>query len=140
MELQKLADLTPNFATSALVEQVSRSLRRRLEPTLVKQIAAEYESGATTPSLCDTYGLSKTGILRLLRDEGVALRRQPLTDNQVEVARTLYEHGHPIAAIATRLDTSYNNVRQRLIKVGVQLRPRGGSYEDASHLVGRGEP
>ncbi|KTR95863.1 hypothetical protein NS220_04560 [Microbacterium testaceum] len=95
---------------------------------MVKQIAAEYESGATTPSLCETYGLSKTGILRLLREEAVALRRRPLARDQVEVARKLYEHGHPIAAIAARLDTSYNNVRQRLIKEGVQLRPRGGSY------------
>ncbi|MBN9212343.1 MAG: hypothetical protein J0I95_12625 [Microbacterium sp.] len=128
MELQKLVDLTPNLATSAMpVEQVSRSLRRRLEPVLVRRIVAEYESGATTPSLCQTYGLSKTGILRLLRDEGVVLRRQPLTSDQVELAKKMYESGQPIAAIATRLDTSYNNVRQRLIKEGVQLRPRGGS-------------
>jgi DNA-binding NarL/FixJ family response regulator len=108
---------------------VSRSLRRRLEPAQIKRIAAEYESGATTPSLCETYGLSKTGILRLLRDEGATLRRQPLTSDQVEVARTLYEHGHPIATIASRLGTSYNNVRQRLIGEGVQLRPRGGSHK-----------
>ena len=120
MELQKLVDLTPNLATSAMpVEQVSRSLRRRLEPVLVRRIVAEYESGATTPSLCQTYGLSKTGILRLLRDEGVVLRRQPLTSDQVELAKKMYESG--------QLDTSYNNVRQRLIKEGVQLRPRGGS-------------
>jgi len=129
VELQKLADLVPNLTSlGTALEPVSRSLRRRLEPALVKQIATEYESGATTPSLCGTYGLSKTGILRLLRDEGVAMRRQPLTRDQVEVARKLYEHGHPIATIASRLDTSYNNVRQRLIKEGVQLRPRGGSY------------
>jgi hypothetical protein len=59
----------------------------------------------------------------------VALRRRPLTNDRVEVARKLYEHGHPIAAIATRLDTSYNNVRQRLIEERVQLRPRGGRYQ-----------
>lgn len=111
-----MADLTPNFAASATpVEPVSRSLHRRLEPALVKQIVTEYEAGATTPSLCDSYGLSKTGVLRLLRDEGVKLRRSPLIDYQVKVAKTPYEHRHPIAAIAARLDTSYNNVRQRLI-------------------------
>ncbi len=108
---------------------MSRSLRRRLEPALITRIVAEYESGATTPNLCETYGLSKSGVLRLLRDEGVALRRRPLTIDQVEVAKKMYEHGHPIAAIATRLDTSYNNVRQRLIKEEVQLRPRGGSHK-----------
>lgn len=73
-ELQKLADLSPNFvAFASPVEQVSRPIRRRLEPALVKQIVTEYEAGATTPSLCETYGLSKTGIMRLLRDEGIAL-------------------------------------------------------------------
>ena len=108
---------------------MSRPLRRRLEPAQIKRIVAEYESGATTPSLCATYGLSKTGILRLLRDEGAALRRRPLTHEQVTLAKTLYERGRPIASIATRLGTSYNNVRQRLIKEGVQLRPRGGSYK-----------
>ena len=53
-----------------------------------------------------SYGLSKTGILRLLRDEGERCDAGPLTNDRVEVARKLYEHGHPIAAIATRLDTS----------------------------------
>ncbi|WP_460738101.1 helix-turn-helix domain-containing protein [Microbacterium neimengense] len=108
---------------------MSRSLRRRLEPALIEQIVAEYESGSTTPSLCATYGLSKTGILRVLRDGGATLRRQPLTSEQVETARAMYERGHSIATIASRLDTSYNNVRQRLIKEGVQLRPRGGNYK-----------
>jgi len=31
-----------------------------------------------------------------------------MTSDQVEVARTLYEHDHPIAAIASRLDTNYD--------------------------------
>jgi DNA-binding CsgD family transcriptional regulator len=114
--------------TTTPSEQAARSLRRRLEPAQIKRIVADYESGATTPSLCQTYGLSKTGVLRLLRDEGVALRRRPLTHEQVEMARMLYQHGQSIMAIATRLDTSYNNVRQRLVKEEVQLRLRGGSY------------
>lgn len=48
--------------------------------------------------------------------------------HQVELAMKMYESGRPIAAIATHLDTSYNNVRQRLIKEGVQFRPRGGRF------------
>lgn len=137
VELQKLAGLAPNSASStAPLEQVSRPLRRRLAPALVKRVATEYELGATTPNLCATYGLSKAGILQLLRDEGVALRRRLLTNDQVEVARKLHEHGHPIAAIATRLDTSYNNVRQRLIREGVQLRPRGGSRTQSTARSG----
>ena len=57
------------------------------------------------------------------------LRRRPLTDEQVAAAAEMYASGLSIATIAAQLDTSYNNVRQRLIKAGVRLRPRGGSHE-----------
>lgn len=84
-----------------------------------------------TPAICTEYGLSKTGILRLLRDEGVELRRRPLTEQQVVFAVNRYRSGQPIQAIASQLDTSYNNVRQRLLKEGVALRPRGGTYSSS---------
>ncbi len=111
---------------------MSQSLRRRLEPALIKQLVAEYESG-TTPSPCETYGLSKTGILRLLRDEGVALRRRSLTDDQVEVTRELYEHGHPITVIAAHLDTSYNNVRNDLSRREFACELAGARMHTASY-------
>lgn len=103
-------------------------LSRRLDPSVAREIAVKYEAGEMTPALCTQYGLSKSGILRLLRDQGIALRRQPLTDKQVAIAKQFYAEKQPISTIAEHLDTSYNNVRQRLIKAGVQLRPRGGSY------------
>ena len=68
------------------------------------------------------------GILQLLRDEGAEIRRRPLTDEQVELAVKQYEAGRSIAAIAAGFNTSYNNVRQRLLKKEVRLRTRGGTY------------
>ncbi len=106
----------------------SRRLRRRLEPELIREIVTKYDSGSMTPALCEEYGLSKTGILAMLREEGVALRRRTLTDEQVQFAVERYEAGDSIAAIAAGLNTSYNNVRQRLPKKEVRLRPRGGTY------------
>ena len=72
------------------------------------------------------YALSKGGLLKLLRDEGVQLRCQPLNGEQVREAAVLYGSGASLAAIATRFEVSYNGVRQSLIRAGVQLRPRGG--------------
>lgn len=95
---------------------------------MIAEIVAKYRDGATTPTLCVEYLLSKGGLLKLLRDEGVQLRCQPLTAEQVEEASKMYVGGTSLATIATHLDVSYNGVRQALIRAGVERRPRGGSY------------
>ncbi|SDO94434.1 hypothetical protein SAMN04487848_2636 [Microbacterium sp. ru370.1] len=101
-------------------------MRRRLDPTLVAEIVAKYQSGATTPSLCVEYTLSKGGLLKLLRDEGVQLRCQPLNDHQVREAAVLYKSGKSIVVIAAHFNVSYNGVRQAFVRAGVERRPRGG--------------
>lgn len=128
-ELQKLAGLRPNLrAVPGIVTDVPRTLRRRLDPAVIAEITAKYRDGATTPALCAEYSVSKGGLLKLLRDEGVQLRCQPLTAEQIEQASKMYLGGTSLAAIATHLDVSYNGVRQALIRAGVERRPRGDSY------------
>ena len=128
MELKKLAGLAPNTPVlNAPSKRSPRLLRRRLDPSLVDEIVEKYQSGATTPSLCVDYTLSKGGLLKLLRDEGVELRCQPLSEEQVREATALYKSGKSIAAIAKHFDVSYNGVRQALVRAGIQRRPRGGS-------------
>ncbi|QPE04089.1 hypothetical protein IT882_12865 [Microbacterium schleiferi] len=102
-------------------------LSRRLSPETCAEIAEKCRAGATTPSLCAEYGISKGGLLRLLRDRGVEMRRQPLAPEHVEQAAALYRYGFSIAAIASYLDASYNNVRQNFVRLGIERRPRGGS-------------
>ncbi|MDQ1075866.1 MULTISPECIES: hypothetical protein [unclassified Microbacterium] len=127
VELQKLAGLRPApGASTACPAPMPQPLRRRLQPTLIAEIVDKYCSGATTPSLCIEYSLSKGGLLKLLRDEGVRLRCQPLTDEQVREAAALYESGVSLAAIAAHFDVSYGNVRQAFVRDGVERRPRGG--------------
>lgn len=74
----------------------------------------------------DRYNLSKTAVLKVLRDNGVKLRRQPLTTEQVDKAKRLYESGLTIAKVADCLDASYETTRLALIHAGVQMRARGG--------------
>ncbi|MEW1707316.1 hypothetical protein AB0230_08750 [Microbacterium sp. NPDC089190] len=129
MELQKLAGLAPNTVVSnSPSERPSRLLRRRLDPVLVAEIVEKYQAGATTPSLCTEYNISKGGLLKLLRDESAQLRCQRLTDQQVRAATALYGSGKSLAAIADHFDVSYNGVRQALIRAGVERRPRGGTH------------
>lgn len=91
VELRKLAGLKPDpTAAPDVAVDVPRTLRRRLEPALVSEIVAKYRDGATTPALCVEYSLSKGGLLKLLRDESVQLRYQPLTAEQVKEAAQMY--------------------------------------------------
>jgi transposase-like protein len=106
-------------------------LRRRLSPELIAEIADKYCAGATTPALCLEYSLSKGGVLKLLHEQGVELRCQPLSPEQVEHAATLYTHGSSIQAIADRFGVSYNGVRQAFVRAGIERRTRGGSRRRA---------
>ena len=76
----------------------------------------------------ERYGLSKTAVLKILRDNGVKMRRQALTQEQLGVARRRYElDGWPITNVATDIGASYETTRLALIHAGVQMRGRGGS-------------
>jgi len=103
-------------------------LSRRLSPEVVTEIATKYEAGVTTPALCAEYSLSKGGLLKVLGQRGVEMRRQSLDADQLREAIRLYETGLSLQAVATRLGVSYNCVRQRFVKESVPRRPRGGSY------------
>lgn len=55
-------------------------------------------------------------------------KSDPMTAEQDHEIVALYQAGRSIAAIANRLQVSYASVRKRLIKAGVERRPRGGAY------------
>lgn len=127
LELQKLAGLSPNsVAGNSPSEHPAWLLRRRLTPALVAEIVEKYQSGATTPSLCAEYNISKGGLLKMLRQEGAELRCQPLSTEQVSEAAGLYGRGMSLAAIAEHFGVSYNGVRQAFVRAGIKRRPRGG--------------
>lgn len=113
---------------------VQRRLRRRLSPDVVREIARRYADGEHTPQLCQEYGISKGGLLKLLRTEGVQLRRQPVPERVVTEAARFYEGGMAIASIAKRLDVSREALRRAMLSAGITLRPRGGSHASGAAM------
>ena len=109
-----------------------RRLRRRLAGSVVEEIVRRYNDGATTPQLSKEYGISKGGLLGLLRRKGVQLRRQPLADDIVAEATRLYVDGMAIAKVAERLGVPRETMRRSLVDAGVAMRPRGGRYDSVS--------
>jgi hypothetical protein len=75
----------------------------------------------------ETYALSKTSVLKLLKANGVVIRRQPLTEEQLQQTAKLYNTGRSLAAIESELDIPKESIRRALIAGGIDLRPRGSS-------------
>ncbi|MGV9675437.1 sigma factor-like helix-turn-helix DNA-binding protein [Nocardia sp. NPDC003482] len=100
-----------------------RRLDRRLSVDTIAEIAAAYESGASTAELCKRYGLSKGGILKLLREADVKMRQQGMTEAQTRQAVLLYGEGHSYAEIARRLGKARSSVREAVLSQGVTRGP-----------------
>jgi hypothetical protein len=63
----------------------------------VADIMHRYEAGETTQQVGNRYGISKTRVATILREQGVAIRRQRLTAGDVMEAATLYAAGKSLA-------------------------------------------
>lgn len=102
-------------------------INRRLSPSTIIELVAAYKAGTNTPELCERYNIAKGSVLKLLQDHGVTMRRQPLTEHQIDQAVTLYEAGQSLATIGTQLGSSPTTIRAALNTRGVVMRPAGGS-------------
>jgi len=71
------------------------------------------------------HNISKTGILKLLSEGGVPIRRRPLAPEQVRAASELYWSGLPLAKVSVQLVLPHESIRRALVEAGVQMRPRG---------------
>lgn len=85
-----------------------------MSPAVVAELVADYEAGMSTPKLCKRYGLSKTSVLKLLREAGMKTRQRGLNDQQVAQAVELYNQGHSYAEIGRRLGKAKSSVREVL--------------------------
>ncbi len=104
-----------------------RNIVRRLGQEQIDQLLADYERGRTTIDLMAVYGHGKTSVIHLLGANGVALRRQGLTNDQTTEATRLYDDGRSPAYIARTLAVPQETVRRALHAAGVNMLQCGGS-------------
>ena len=86
----------------------------------------QYEAGETTQQVGERYGISKTRVANVLREQGVAIRRQGLNDEQVSEAAMFYAAGRSLTWLGARYDVSHTTVATALRRQGFQLRRRPG--------------
>lgn len=87
-----------------------------------------YSNGETSTALAEDFKVAKSTILRILRENSVVARRQPLTGKQVTLAKRLYESGLSLSQVAEQMFVNQETMRVAIIKAGVKLRsPTRGS-------------
>ncbi|MBF6177715.1 helix-turn-helix domain-containing protein [Nocardia otitidiscaviarum] len=79
-----------------------------------------------TTKLVLEYRIGKGTVLKLLRDAGVAIRNQGLSDEQVGDATRLYESGLSLARIGERFGVDASTVHKALVRRGVPMRDTHG--------------
>ncbi|WP_079628873.1 helix-turn-helix domain-containing protein [Mycobacteroides abscessus] len=95
---------------------------RRLSAETIAELVAAFENGASVPDLARQYEVSKRALRKLLRDQGMQMRKQPLSDNEVELAMNLYADGLSLREIGGQLGRGKTTVSNALSRRGVTLR------------------
>ena len=97
----------------------SRRVRRRLSPEAIAQVVERYRAGATAAELGAEHGVSKNGMLKLLREQGVQIRTKSLPTAVVTQAMHLHERGLSMRQVSEQLGVSRTALRRNFQKMGV---------------------
>lgn len=125
-DLQKrIAESPPRPHLSGQDVPKSRA-KRFLSSQDISDIVRRYRAGETTQQVGTRYGISKTRIATILREQDVTIRRQGLTTEQASKAAALYAAGKSLASIGAKFNVSHTTVAVALRQQGVQLRGRPG--------------
>jgi transcriptional regulator of aromatic amino acid metabolism len=100
--------------------------KRHLSSDDVTDMVHRYQAGETTQQIGDRYGISKTRVATVLREQDITIRRQGLTEEQTGEVVKLYAAGESLARLGVRFGVSHATIAAVLRKQGIQLRPRPG--------------
>ena len=125
-ELRERINESPGGAPLSRQNDLKPRFKRFLNAQDVTDIAARYGTGETTQQIGNRYGISKTRVATILREQGITIRRQGLNDEHLCEAATLYAAGRSLAWLGARYGTSHTTVAAALRRQGMQLRPRPG--------------
>lgn len=103
-------------------QKSSAKIIHRLTKADKAEITARYSQGASSRQLAETYSVSKTSIVALLREKGISIRYQGINDSQIQEIIQHYAAGASLAATGDTYGVSAETVRNLLMKHGFTLR------------------
>lgn len=107
-----------------MAEPVPRvpSVQRRLTQETLDQLVRDYEAGAPTTDLMESYELGKGTVLGVLRRAGVQMRNQGLGGPEIGRAIALYESGLSLKQVGSQFGCDAETVRKELRAAGLTMR------------------
>ena len=96
-------------------------VRRRLSPEAIARVVERYRAGATAAELGAEHGVSKNGMLKLLREQGVQIRGKSLPTAVVNQAMHLHERGMSMRQVSEQLGVSRTALRRNFREMGVEV-------------------
>jgi hypothetical protein len=98
------------------------SVRERLGPEGIAQLVADYQAGEPSTSLTKKYEVGKGTVLRLLREHGAKMRRQPISAEEAAIAIELYQQGWSLARVGKHLGREHTAIREVLERAAIPRR------------------
>jgi Mn-dependent DtxR family transcriptional regulator len=99
---------------------------RQLDGEQLQRLIEGYQAGATVYELGKRFRISRQTVGKILKCEGVTMRRRGLSPEQVDEAVRLYESGWSLARIGERMNVDPTTVLNRLRERGVRMRDTQG--------------
>lgn len=105
----------------------------RLTPETIAQLVVDYETGDSAAKLMQRYHLGKSTVLRLLQDNGAALRTQRcISPTEAARAIELYRSGLSLRAVGDQLGFDDDTILNALKRAGVTRRPQHGGRQGST--------
>jgi hypothetical protein len=96
-----------------------RRVRKRLQAETIERLVAEYVAGTPAAELGRQYGVAKSTVLQLIRQQGKRVRYPRLTQSEISRLVALYESGLSQTDIADQFGGSPSAVWHCLRRLGL---------------------
>lgn len=89
-------------------------IKYRLTEAQIQDVLRRYEAGEASATVGKAFGISKTTVISILNEHGIAIRKLGLTDRQKRQASHLRQSGLALNEIARQLGVSYGAAQRFL--------------------------
>ncbi len=100
----------------------SHELSKRLGSVKVEELTHRAREGESVRSLARELNVANSALTRMLREQGVAISRRKVSDNEAATMAIEYEAGATMAELEKKFGLSHGAVLRSLHRSGVEMR------------------
>ena len=93
---------------SSFQSKRSHKIKYRLTEDEIQAVLRRYEAGEASATVGKAFGISKTTVISILNEHGIAIRKLGLTDKQKQQATRLRQSGLTLNEVARQIGSNYS--------------------------------